>query len=402
MMPGWRRRAETHSRGADVTLALLLLAVAVPGSMFSALDGSARPDWWMAVPLSAVGCAALLWHRRHPRAVVAVTAACAMILSLMGFLLTPLLQGPMMAALYWLAVDTDRKTSRVHTIATGALLVITVLSAGPVDRLLVVKAVNPLAWILLSAVFGSAVRLRRDYLRAVEARAEFAERTREEEARHRVAEERLRIARELHDVVAHHLALANAQASTAAHLAPTHPEQIQEILDDLARTTSSALRELKATVGVLRRPNDTDTLLEPSPGLARLDDFAASFASAGLTVTVTTEGEPRPLSPGVDLTAFRIVQEALTNVTKHAGAKTAHVRLAYSSARLTITVTDDGRVAATRPAGAPSRGFGIIGMRERAHSVGGHLEVGLRPRDGFRVTARLPLYAQNPEEERTP
>jgi signal transduction histidine kinase len=326
-----------------------------------------------------------------------------MITSALGYLLTPLLLAPVMAALYWLAALTDRKTTRVYASATTALLVVTAVIADPVDHPLVLRTIGPAFWLLVPVAGGTASRLRRAYVGAIQARAEYAERTREEEARHRVSEERMRIARELHDVVAHHLALANAQAGTAAHLARTNPEQIQKILSDLAATTASALREMKATVGLLRQADDPDTSLEPSPGLARLPELTSACESAGLKVTVTTEGEPRPLSPGVDLTAFRIVQEALTNVTKHAAAAAAHVRLSYSYNQLTIRVTDDGTSKApTTP--APGKGFGLIGMRERAQSVGGDLQAGHRPEGGFEVTTSLPLhsYDTEPEEATTP
>ncbi|MFC9246258.1 sensor histidine kinase [Streptomyces sp. NPDC057136] len=405
MNTAWQRCVAAHPRAADAAVALVLFAVTIPGSQLSTTDPGSRISWWTAAPIAAVGCAALMWRRSRPKTVVAVTTACSMAASALGVLLTPLLLGPVMAALYWLSLTADRRTIRICTLATAALLAATALIADPVNHPFALKTLNPVAWVLLPPVYGTAIRMRRAYLKAVEARAEFAERTREEEARHRVAEERMRIARDLHDVVAHHLALANAQAGTAAHLARTDPVQTQKILDDLAGTTSSALRELKATVGLLRQANDTDTPLEPSPGLARLDDLTASFASAGLTVTVTTEGEPQELSPGVDLTAFRIVQEALTNVAKHAGTKAAHIELAHTSAGLTVTVTDEGPAegSTVAPAGeAAGRGFGLIGMRERAHSVGGHLHTGRRPEGGFEVTAHLPLHSRNPEEDRTP
>ena len=230
----------------------------------------------------------------------------------------------------------------------------------------------------MPVVAGNAVRLREAYLEAVQARAEYAERSREEEARHRVSEERMRIARELHDVVAHHLALAHAQAGTAAHLAGTHPEHVRKILTELAGTTSSALREMKGTVGLLRQPDDPGAPLTPSPGLTQLADLTRAFGSAGLTVTVTTEGEPRPLSPGVDLTAYRIVQEALTNVSKHTTSRSARVRLRYSYDRLTVTVTDDGVSAGGAAGPAPGRGVGLTGMREGVRLVGGGLRTGRR------------------------
>jgi signal transduction histidine kinase len=243
---------------------------------------------------------------------------------------------------------------------------------------------------LLPIVLAESARFRHDYLTAVTARAEYAERSREEEARHRVADERVRIARELHDVVAHHLALANAQASTAAYLARDHPDQIQRILTELTGTTSAALRELKATVGLLRQPDATNSPLEPTPGLDQLPELTAAFACAGLGVEVIVEGEEQQLSPGAELTAFRIVQEALTNVTKHATTNTASVRLAYSGDRLTITVTNDA--GPTTPASPnPGQGFGLVGMRERVQSAGGQFQATPQPEGGFTVATELPI-----------
>jgi signal transduction histidine kinase len=207
----------------------------------------------------------------------------------------------------------------------------------------------------------------------------------------------MRIARELHDVVAHHMAVANAQAGTARHLAPTHPEQAMKLLGELTATTSSALLELRATVGVLRQIGDDPDAdpLEPAPGLDRLPELIATCETAGVEVTVTTEGAPRPLSPGVDLTAYRIIQEALTNVTKHGAGTGANVRLAYSDSRLLISVTNDGAATASP---VPGGGYGLMGMRERAHSVGGDLHAGPRPEGGFEVATALPLHSLVPEE----
>ncbi|MEV2254337.1 sensor histidine kinase [Streptomyces sp. NPDC050147] len=386
MLTRWQRHAAAHPRAADAAVALLLFGVSFSGSVLSTTEPSHRPAWWTGVLISAVGCTALLWQRSRPRVVVAVTTICAMGASALGFLLTPLLLGPVMVALYWLAAASDRQVTRGYTLAVAVLVGATALFADAVNHSLLLKTLNPVAWILLSAVFGSGVQLRRAYLESLQVRAAHAE--------------RIRIARELHDVVAHHLTLANAQAGTAAHLAATHPGQAKQILTDLTGTTATALRELKATVGLLRQASDTDTPLEPSPGLARLADLTASFASTGLTVTITTEGEPQPLSAAVDLTAFRIVQEALTNVSKHAHTETAYVHLSHAPDGLTLKVTDEGRP--TDP-GIPAagHGFGLIGMRERAHSVGGHLHAGHRPEGGFEVTAHLPPHPENPEENRT-
>ncbi|MFC5219274.1 sensor histidine kinase [Streptomyces coerulescens] len=389
----------------DVVLAAALMGSATLGSMLT-LPGAEPPDQdTTASVLLGVACLALLRHRRHPRTAVAVTAVCTVVVIALGYLLTPLLLAPVMAALYWLATHTDRGTTRVYGIATMVAVTAAAAMSDSMDHVsLLLRTIGPFFWLLLPLAAGNMTRLRRAYLAAVQARAEHAERTREEEARLRVTEERMRIARELHDVVAHHMALANAQAGTAAHLALTDPEQTQKILTDLNGTTSAALRELKATLGLLRQSGDPDSPpLEPSPGLARLPELVAACASVGVSVVVATEGEPQPLSPGVDLTAFRIVQEALTNVTKHATTEAACVRLAYSGSRLRITVTNDGP-ATTRAllAGTvQSHGFGVMGMRERAQSIGGELRAGPRPEGGFEVTTALPLQAHGAGPEAT-
>ncbi|MEU0412164.1 sensor histidine kinase [Streptomyces griseorubiginosus] len=391
--------SDRHPFLVDLALVLALMGSATLGASLT-LPGAAPPDDdRLAVALMGVSCLALLLHRTHPRITVAVNAVCATIVIAQGYLLTPLLLGPVMAALYWLATATERPTIRVYGFSTMGVLTVAAAVSDSMDHVsLILRTIGPVFWLMLPLAAGTMTRLRRAYLEATQARAEHAERTREEEARLRVTEERMRIARELHDVVAHHLALANAQAGTAEHLALSNPPQTQRILHDLTGTTSSALRELKATLGLLRQTDDDGSApLEPAPGLARLPELVSSCASAGITVTVTTDGEPQPLSPGVDLTAFRIVQEALTNVTKHAATQSAHVRFAYAGTRLLITVTDEG--PHTGSAAEPAKGFGVMGMRERAQSVGGELRAGPRPEGGFEVSTALPLQPSVSGEE---
>ncbi|MFD4700604.1 sensor histidine kinase [Streptomyces niveus] len=381
----------------DVVLALGLLGCVTLGTSIS-IPGISQPRQdWPAEALAAVSCLVQLRARTQPRTAVVVTTVCTVIIVALGFLVTPLLLAPLMLSLYWLAVGTDPRTTRLLGAVTMAVVVAAAVYDRPTTEMLLLRSVGPVLWLMLPLVGGGRARLRRDYVDSVQARAAYAERTREEEARLRVAEERMRIARELHDVVAHHLAVANAQAGTARHLAPTHPEQAQKLLDELTTTTSSALLELRATVGVLRQSGDPDAdSLEPAPGLDRLPDLIATCETAGLDVTVTTEGEPRSLSPGVDLTAYRIIQEALTNVTKHGAGTGASVRLMYHDSRLLISVTNEGVVGTPS---APAGGFGLMGMRERAHSVGGDLHAGPRPEGGFEVAAALPLHSVAPEED---
>jgi signal transduction histidine kinase len=379
--------ARDHPRVVDTLLiVLLLLAASGPAVLNSNLSQADDLSWRSAIPPAVAGSLSLLWRRRFPRSVVAVTTVCAAFSGAFGYLVTPILLGPVMVALHELAVRRPGRTVQGYYLAVTAVVVAASLVGDRSEYPWFLDVLNPVLFLLLPVVLAESIRLRRDYLTAVTARAEYAERNREREARHRVAEERVRVARELHDVVAHHLALANAQAGTAAYLSRTSPDRVRPILDDLADTTSAALRELKGTVGLLRQPDDQDSPLEPAPGLARLPDLTGAFASAGLDVAVTVDGRERDLSPGVDLTAYRIVQEALTNVAKHAATDTASVRLSYGDDRLTITVTDHG---AAKP--VAGNGFGILGMRERAESAGGRFEAGPLPGGGFTVTTELPV-----------
>ncbi|MFK0107501.1 sensor histidine kinase [Streptomyces sp. NPDC091217] len=349
------------------------------------------PTTFSALPLAAVATAAVLWRRSHPRATVFVTAVCASAAGGVGYLLTPMLLAPVLVALYSFAAQEPPKRVYRFCLPVTAMVVLSTVFGDRYGHPWPLATVNPVLCLLLPVALGSATRIRNAYLEAVETRAKYAEQTREEEARHRVAEERVRIARELHDVVAHHLALANAQAGTLTFLARTSPDKVAPMVNQLAATTSSALRELKATVGLLRRPDDPDTL-EPAPGLAQLPDLIESFTTTGLDVRVTTEGREQQLSPGVDLSAYRIVQEALTNITKHAPGGTAHAWLVYGHERLTITVTNTpGRLPAVPTRIPHGDGFGLIGMRERAHSAGGSFSAGRRSDGGFTVTAELPI-----------
>ncbi|MET7844897.1 sensor histidine kinase [Streptomyces sp. NPDC005373] len=391
MLTTWRHFAARHPRTVDATAAVLLTVIALVGAAITEREAPALSTVWRALPSTVLAGTAVLWRRSHHRAVVLVTTACVVFTIASGYPANALLLAPAVFAVSCLALHDDRRTTYTYAGATAALTAVTATLRDPTG--LPVDVANTATWFLLAAMWGQQIQLRRAYLDAVHARAEHAERTREQEARHRVGEERVRIARELHDVVAHHLAVANAQAGTASHLVRTRPEQAQRMLDGLADTTSQALRELKATVGLLRSRTDPDTPLEPAPGLTQLPDLLASFMAAGLQVHFTTEGVAQPLSPGTDLTAYRIIQEALTNVTKHAAPADAHVRLAYARRHLTITVTND---AADRPDtssdDAVTQGFGLIGMRERAHSVGGDLHTGPRTDGGFEVSTSLPLH----------
>ncbi|MFI0370558.1 sensor histidine kinase [Actinomadura sp. 1N219] len=383
MITAWRRFADDHPRIVEAGFLLLLSVITIAQYI------DTESGWWPGTLPASAACLSLVWRGRHPGAVAAFVVLCTVITGGAGYPISHEYMIPLVVAFYALGVRTPERTARVYGAIAIAVFVVAaqVSLAEDEDQQLAMFA--PAFWIIVALVSGAAVQGRRAYLDAAHARAEHAERTREEEARHRVAEERVRIARELHDVVAHNMALANAQAGTAAHIVRTDPEQAAEILTELSRTTAAALRELEAAVGLLRGTDDPESL-EPSPGLGRLDELVSAFGSAGLHATVTVDGEPRPLSPGVDLAAFRIAQEALTNVAKHAGASTAEVKLAYGGDTLTLTISDDGGSGPHAP--AAGGGFGLIGMRERAQSAGGRLRAGHRREGGFAVTAELPIH----------
>ena len=378
----------------------MLFAAAFPGSRISAPGASATEHWWPAVLVTGVACVPLFWRGSHPRAVAVLTGACGVVVAALGYPPSIFALGPLVVALYTLAQRTNRGTANPIAFAAVVLVAVAAVIARP-NETADITVIAPAASLLLPLSLGTTIRIRRDYLQAVQARARYAEQTREQDARHRVGEERMRIARELHDVVAHHLALANAQAGTIAHLIRTRPEQVEKMVAEPAATTSSALRELKATVGLLRQTDDTDAPLQPVPGLGRLPELTAAMAAAGLSVEVTMEGSARPLSPGVDLTAYRIVQEALTNVAKHAATDNAQIRLRCSHDRLTLTVVNETRgTGPLAPAAVGSNtGFGLTGMHERAQSVGGAVRTGRRPDGVFEVIAELPLHAAEPGEE---
>lgn len=384
--------ADRHPWLTDAVIVVALLGSGALGVHLVGPGDSQPQDIWVADVVTALACLAMFNARDRPRSTVVVTTICAVVTGALGFLLTPLLLAPVMVALYWLAVATASRTAWTYGGIATALVVVAAVGAN-LDETVALRTLGPALWLVLPVVMGSRTRLRHAYLDAVRTRAEHAERTREEEARLRVAEERMRIARDLHDVVAHHMAVANAQAGTAAHLLESDPALTKKILTDLQTTTSSVMLELRDTVGVLRHGDTDDESLEPTPGLAKLPDLFDACRSAGLTIDFEVEGEPHELPPGIDLTAYRIIQEALTNATKYSASGSASLHLGYSETRLVITVSNEVRTG-ERPPSGPT-GYGITGMRERAQAVGGDLQVRDSAEGAFEVVSSLPLHPRN-------
>jgi signal transduction histidine kinase len=378
-------------RAQDPLLAVVL-AGALVGVRALETSGSHHPAW-LGYTLTVLAALVLAFRRRWPLPVFTATLA----IALLAIALAPptgAISLAVVIAIYTLAqLDERRRRVALVTIVAAVSLALArgVLQyRGWSDARTAVEPVFAFAALFL----GWAVSSRRAYVAEIEARAMQAERTREEEARRQVDAERLRIARDLHDVLAHGIATINVQAGVAAHVLHDRPEHAEQALRTIKDTSREALRELRDILGVLRQAEESEPRV-PTPGLGQLDALVVSTIDAGLPTRVAISGERRPLPATVDLAAYRIVQECLTNVLRHAGETCALVEISYADELVTITVEDDGdRQAPKRAANGrdPSRaGHGITGMSERARALGGELEAGPRARGGFRVRARLPI-----------
>ncbi|WP_229870844.1 sensor histidine kinase [Streptomyces longisporoflavus] len=391
--------AKAHPLAVDGALAAAVLVCMVVGSFVEPYGHDGGPTWGTRTPsglslvLMVLGATALVFRRRAPWVVLAATC---------GFTVVDLVTGEFrggvvmsaVIALFTVAARTNRHTTwRIGLVTMTGLTAVAML-AGPLPWY-AQENLGIFAWTGMAAAAGDAVRSRRAFVDAIRERAERAERTREEEARRRVAEERLRIARDLHDVVAHHIALVNVQAGVAAHVMDKRPDQAKEALSHVRDASRSALDELRATVGLLRQTGDPEAPTEPAPGLARLDDLVETFRHAGLPVEVTCGDTVMDLPAGVDLAAYRIIQEALTNVQKHAGTGAkAEVSVIRVGPNAEITVLDDGGGEKKEQSGeSDGGGHGLLGMRERVSALGGRCTAGPRYGGGFRVHAILPVTA---------
>jgi signal transduction histidine kinase len=377
--PVARRRRWTASPRTDLALALLLGVVLLQSA--SDEQGLKQPAW-AVIGLIELTVLPLALRRSRPVAVLVVTLAAAILgdLLFVGFQIP----GPAIA-LYTVAAHCERRLAVAAAGATALALVVPAVAGGGVDEpifVVAVYAVFAAAWAL-----GDNLRTRRAYLSELEARAERLEREREETARRAVAEEQARIARELHDVISHNVSVMVVQAAAGGDVFATRPDRAREALGSIESTGREALVELRRLLGVVRPAGDDDGVdREPQPGLARLPELIEQVSAAGLRVELAVGGEPRDLPPGVDLSAYRIVQEALTNTLKHASAENVQVTIGYADSRLDQEILDDG--AGGEVAGA---GRGIIGMRERVGLLGGELSAGPRVGGGFGVRATIPL-----------
>jgi signal transduction histidine kinase len=388
-------RSVLHGAPAECALAALV-ATAIGMRIFASAEPGAQSPGARAYLFAVLIAALLPLRRRAPLGVLLASVTLLVIYHALGNPgISPVI--PLAVPLYAAAV-----AGHLRWALSAAVLALAMAGLFTVfqDHLKVATSVTqllPQAALVGSLVLlGETVRSRRALARQADRAARHAVLDREREATRRVTEERLRIARELHDVLAHTLAGAAIQASVAADTLTDDPATSREAVEIVRASCREARTELAATVGVLRadplRAPASSTDRAPVPGLAQLDSLLEMARRAGLRVELTRQGEPRTLPPAVDLTAYRVIQESLTNVVQHASARSVSVDLAYRPIDITVSIVDDGRGASARlpqPVTVEG-GFGILGMRERAAAVGGRLLATDRPGGGFQVVATLP------------
>jgi signal transduction histidine kinase len=397
-----RRLRELDPVVADGLLAAALALLAfsqllIQNSIYLKLGLEFRSPNLLAGLVVLAQTAPLAWRRRSPLLVLAVMTAAELTNLLLRFPPT-LAELGLYVGLYTVAAYQSPRSSRLAAAAFALYGVFYgVIYARWYDGITWQDWVISFAMLAAAWWLGELQRRRRLTTVHLERLNAQLQRERDLKARWAVAEERARIARELHDVVAHSVSVMVVQAGAARRLVDGDPAKARQALTSIESTGRQALAEMRRLLGVLRRDGD-DRIgeaagnLAPQPSLADLDTLVSGAEEAGLEVELQVEGAPRPLAAGIDLSAYRIVQEALTNCIKHAGAAKATVRLCYGREDLELQVLDNGRgVVGWRDSGRENGGHGLIGMRERVAVFGGSLDVGPRPGGGFRVDARLPL-----------
>lgn len=371
-------------RRRDLLDAAVALGVTALG-LADALLGQARPNP-LEYALLLTGSLVLAARTRAPRTVLLVS----LVLGLAYLLRVepgPVASVPVLIAIYTV-VSVGHRTLGIAVALP--LMVFSVLdnlagSGATPTAQAIQQAILPVGWFFAVVVLGEVTRHRRAYLRQAEERAAEALRTREEVALRRAGEERLRIARELHDSLTHQISIIKVQSGVAVHLAKKRGEDVPEALLAVREASREATRELRATLEVLR---EGDARHGDAHGLAHLATLLEQAGAAGVTAKVTMDGETRELPSDVDKAAYRIVQEALTNVARHAGSGEASVSVRFGADELVVRVDDNGSAHADL---RPVPGVGLLGMRERVNALGGRLHAGPRPEGGFTVEAALPL-----------
>ncbi|MGP3637850.1 sensor histidine kinase [Streptomyces sp. 24-1644] len=386
-----------HPTGVDSFWAVFLLGLSGV-SIVAGQYGSGR-EAALAVPVTLGLCTVVALRRRAPEKMLLLAVAMGLV-QLAVDVRPGIADFALLVITYTVATVGERWASRLALACSLVAAGISQLRwpegaqehwAQAVFVVIVMTVPFVLAWVL-----GDSMRTRRAYFDQLEERAARLEREREAQSKVAVAAERARIARELHDVVAHNVSVMVVQADGAAYVMDAAPDQARQALETISSTGRQALAEMRRLLGVLRTGDAPESgEYVPQPDVGQIEDLIEQVRQTGLAVDFKVEGTARPLPSGVELTAYRIVQEALTNTRKHGGPDAgASVRLVYFDDGLGLLVEDDGRGAAHElyeDGGADGAGHGMIGMRERVGMVGGTLDAGPRPGGGFRISALLPL-----------
>jgi signal transduction histidine kinase len=393
----WHNAVHRHQMAVDLAVAVtVLFGVLVAASKHTEAKWASGPQTVPVIALEALVFFALLLRRKRPvpALVFIVVTSTVVMLLVKGW--SPIAVVAVIAV-FTVAVTRDRRTAAIAGLGSGICLVFG--GALRTGDWFSSDSVSTLAWTGFAAALGQAIQSQKAYVAEVEERALRAEQTREEEAGRRVIEERLRIARELHDVVAHHIAVIQVQSGVVDHLLTESPTAAREALGHVRRSSKMVLDELGDMLDVLRQPDDPITPTDPAPGLNRLVSLIDDFGASGLKVDWRIAGTPVALPTAVDLVAYRLVQEGLTNAHKH-GKGSAELVLGFEPGGLEICVLNPVTPAVDPvlvgvgggSAPPPSLGHGLAGMRERAHAVGGAVSAALQE-DGctWRVSARMPL-----------
>jgi signal transduction histidine kinase len=365
----------------DATVPLIVGAVIVIAGVLHG-GTSARP---IALVVGVAAAAVLIARRRAPGWTLVTCVALVQLLFFTDPEVGSIAVLAPAVALYSLALTRGRlEQTLAATAAVSAVIVVDVIHNG---RVSIMQTVGHLALVAIPLLAAEALRARRSYVSLLLDQLALIERTREQEAERRVEQERLRIARDLHDIVAHSLTTINVQAATAVELLDCNPEHARGALETIEEASRGAIAELRASVGVLRERGGPDAPRAPAPGVENVAELVQRARDSGLEIRLGVAGErPERLSDAVSLAAYRIVQESLTNARRHAAGAPIRVDLSFEPGALAVAIANSGGTT-TAPSGAP--GVGITGMRERAEAVGGSLYAASQP-NGFRVDARLP------------
>jgi signal transduction histidine kinase len=378
--------AKTYA--VEVVIVLLVLVGMVDTVLRSVSAGSPNTSLWFALPAMGVLAVVIVARRRFPFAGPAAYWLLAAGIAFVDPILLPSAEsffavGLATAFLLGNVRDARKAGIGLAVILASTAILVTQIPGHTTAEVYFIPLDFAVCWFA-----GFVLRESADQTEAAESRAAVAERGREADALRAVIEERTRIARELHDVVGHSVSVMTVQTSGVRRLLRHEQEQEREALLAVERTGREALAEMRRVVGALRDP-EGGPALAPQPSLSRIDTLVAHARETGLPVDLEIEGEPVPLPAGVDLTAYRLVQEGLTNTIKHASAKHADVRVRYDGDHVEIEVSDDGRRVDGRPSSTARHG--LVGMRERVAIYGGELEAGARAEGGYRLRARLPV-----------